>query len=107
MDEEVSASFEGHIVVDAEGETVGRVSRVIYEDDDLDSMPSWMVVDRGLLRSEHYVPASGAYATPDDRVIVPFAKRWIKAAPRADRNELTAPTRRELHIHYQLGQTGS
>lgn len=107
MAEELSASFEGHTVIDADGETVGKVIRVIYEDDDLDSMPSWIVVDRGLLRSEHYVPAPGAYATPDDCVVVPFAKRWIKAAPRADRNGLTAPTRRELQIHYQLGQTGS
>ena len=106
-DYELSASYEGHTVVDPEGATVGKVTKVIYDGDDADLMPSWMVVDRGLLRPEHYVPASGAYATPDDRVIVPFAKRWIKAAPRADRVKLTAPTRRELRIHYQLGQTGS
>lgn len=105
-DHRLSASYEGHTVVDPDGETVGKVARVIY-DDDIDSMPAWMIVDRGLLRSEHYVPASGAYATPDDRVIVPFAKRWIKAAPRADRSGLNDPTRRELHIHYRLGRTGS
>ena len=99
----LSASYEGHRVVDPEGATVGKVSKVIYDGGSTDPMPSWMVVDRGLLRSEHYVPATGAYATPDDRVIVPFAKRWIKAAPRADRGELTPPTRRELHLHYQLG----
>ena len=103
----LSASYEGHTVVDPDGETVGKVSRVIYDGDTPDSMPAWMVVDRGLLRPEHYVPASGAYATPDDRVVVPFAKRWIKAAPRADRAGLTAPTRRELHFHYQLGPTGT
>ena len=102
----LSASYEGHTVVDPEGETVGKVTKVIYEGDS-DAMPAWMVVDRGLLRPEHYVPASGAYATPDDRVIVPFPKRWIKAAPRADRVDLTPPTRRELRIHYQLGQAGS
>lgn len=104
-DYELSASYEGHIVVDPEGETIGRVSKVIY--DEANTMPAWMVVDRGRLRSEHYVPAEGAYATSDERVIVPFAKRWIKAAPRAERSGLTDPTRRELHIHYQLGQTGS
>ncbi len=104
-DYELSASYEGHTVIDPEGETVGKVSQVIY--DEADAMPAWMVVDRGLLRSEHYVPAGGAYATPDERVIVPFNKRWIKAAPRADRSGLTDPTRRELHIHYQLGQTGT
>jgi hypothetical protein len=104
-DYELSASYEGHKVVDPRGETVGKVSKVIY--DEADSMPTWMVVDRGRLRPDHYVPAGGAYATLDERVIVPFAKRWIKAAPRADRSGLTDPTRKELNIHYQLGQTGT
>lgn len=106
-DGHLSASFEGHVVVDPEGETVGKVAKVIYENDAADDMPSWMVVDRGLLRPANYVPASGAYATPDDRVIVPFKKRWIKAAPKVDRAGLTEPVRSELHVHYQLDQTGS
>ena len=76
-DKHLSASFEGHIVVDLEGETVGKVAKVIYDDEAEATMPSWMVVDRGLLRPANYVPASGAYATPDDRVIVPFNKQWI------------------------------
>lgn len=105
--DDLSASIEGHTVVDPEGQTVGKVSHVIYDDAGQDDMPSWMVVDRGLLRPANYVPASGAYATPDDRVIVPFNKRWIKAAPRVERGGLTEPVRSELHIHYQLGQTGS
>lgn len=107
QDNDLSASFEGHTVVDLEGETVGKVAKVIYDDDTTDDMPSWMIVDRGLLRPANYVPATGAYATPDDRVIVPFNKRWIKAAPKADRSGLTEPVRTELHVHYQLGQTGS
>jgi uncharacterized protein YrrD len=103
----LSASFEGHTVVDPEGETVGKVTKVIYDGDEGDPMPSWMVVDRGLLRPEHYVPARGAYATPDDRVIVPFLKRWITSAPRADRVDLTPPTRRQLRVHYRLGQAAT
>lgn len=105
-DKDVSASIEGHVVVDPEGETVGKVAKVIY-DDAKSNMPAWMVVDRGLLRPANYVPATGAYATPDDRVKVPFNKRWIKAAPKVDRAGLTAPVRSELQIHYQLDQTGS
>lgn len=104
---DVSASFEGHTVVDPEGERVGKVAKVIYDNATESNMPSWMVVDRGLLRTANYVPANGAYATPDDRVIVPFNKRWIKAAPKVDRAGLTAPVRSELHVHYQLDQTGS
>ncbi len=104
---DLSASFEGHIVVDPKGETVGKVAKVIYDNEAEANMPSWMVVDRGLLRPANYVPASGAYATPDDRVIVPFNKRWIKASPKVDRGGLTPPVRSELHVHYQLDQTGS
>ena len=104
-DNDLTASFEGHVVVDPEGATVGRVSRVIYDADD--DMPSWMVVDRGLLRPANYVPATGAYATPDDRIVVPFDKARIKSAPRADRSELTEPLRHQLYCHYELGHTGS
>lgn len=106
-DGDLSASFEGHTVIDSEGETVGKVAKVIYDDATAADMPSWMIVSGGLLRPTNYVPASGAYATPDDRVIVPFNKRWIKAAPKVDRSGLTEPVRIELHVHYQLGQTGS
>lgn len=106
-DGDLSASFEGHTVIDPEGVTVGKVAKVIYDDTTASDMPSWMIVDGGLLRQTSYVPASGAYATPDDCVIVPFNKRWIKAAPKVHRAGLTEPVRTELHVHYQLGQTGS
>lgn len=105
-DDDLTASFEGHTVVDPEGETVGKVAKVIY-DQGPNPMPTWMIVDRGLLRPANYVPASGAYATPDDEVIVPFKKRWIRASPKVDRSGLTDPIRSELHVHYQLGQTGT
>lgn len=101
----LTASFEGHTVVDPAGATVGRVARVIYDGDD--DMPSWVIVDRGLLRPANYVPATGAYATPDDRLVVPFEKERIKAAPRASRAELTDPLRHQLQSHYELDQTGS
>ena len=103
----LSASYEGHTVVDPDGATVGKVAKVIYDADRTDLMPSWMIVDRGIGRPEHYVPATGAYATPDDRVVVAFPKHRIKAAPRADRVGLTPPTRLELRAHYQLGHPDS
>lgn len=104
-DADLTASFEGHTVIDLTGATVGKVAKVIYDTDD--DMPSWMVVDRGLLRPASYVPASGAYATPDDCIVVPFDKQRIKAAPKADRAGLTEPVRSELHMHYRLDSTGS
>lgn len=102
---DLTASFEGHTVLDPDGATVGKVAKVIYDSDD--DLPSWMIVDRGLLRPANYVPATGAYATPDDCIVVPFDKQRIKTAPRADRTGLTEPIRSELHLHYELDQTGS
>ena len=101
--ESAAISFRGHQVIDTKGDTVGTVTDVLYDGNEKPEKPSWMVVNPGIFRSEHYVPIDGAYATKDDRIVVPFDKRWIKAAPKASGNHvLDAPVRRELQVHYKL-----
>lgn len=96
-------SLRGHVVVDQKGDSVGKVTDVIYDGETAEDQPSWMVVDPGFLRAEHFVPVDGAYTTDDDRIVVPFDKRWIKAAPKAKSDHvLTAPRRNELQAHYKL-----
>ncbi len=59
------------------------------------------MVDPGVLRTAHYVPAAGAYRTAEGAIVVPWDKEWIKSATKADRDHiLTDEQRDELRTHY-------
>ena len=95
----LSDPLSGLSVLDEKGASVGFVSGVIY--DNGDETPTWYVVDCGWMRSEHYVPAEGSFVTSKGDVILPFQKRWVRAAPKADEGHvMTADLRRELAIYY-------
>ena len=95
-----SEKFTGHQVVDPEGNTLGEVSDVIY--DDVTNEPAWIVVNPGLIRAEHYAPVEGSYTTDDGRVVVPFDKDWLKKAPKATGSHvLDGSTVAELERHYE------
>lgn len=92
-------TYHGHEVVDNENHVVGNVTDVIY--DDTTGEPLWLVVDRGLFRSERYVPIDGSYIADNGHVVIPFDLRWVKAAPKASSDHiLTAPEESELDRHY-------
>jgi hypothetical protein len=98
-------TYTGHHVLDERGEEVGRVVDVIYTDpatsDDGSMVPSWLVVDPGTLRAAHYVPIDGSYLTEDGQVVVPWDKRWIKSAPKANGDHLLSYGELvELEQHY-------
>ena len=60
-------TFSGHDVLDDQNQYVGKVTDVIYEEaaGEVPTAPTWLVVDPGVLRTAHYVPAAGA--VPDRR----------------------------------------
>ncbi len=98
-------TYTGNQVVDEHGDGIGRVVDVIYTDpttsDDGSMVPSWLVVDPGPLRAAHYVPISGSYVTGTGQVVVPWGKRWIKSAPKANGDHLLSKDRlAELEQHY-------
>lgn len=78
----METTYTGHDVIDRDGETVGTVSDVFYEDGATD--PSWLVVDPGVFRKERLVPVEGSYETREGKIMVPFDKNWIKDAPKVD-----------------------
>jgi hypothetical protein len=58
------------------------------------------VVDPGVLRTAHYVPAAGAYRTAEGAIVVPWDKEWIKSATKATREHiLTEEQLDELLTH--------
>jgi hypothetical protein len=100
-------TYTGHHVLDERGDEVGRVIDVIYTDpstsDDGSMTPSWLVVDPGVLRAAHYVPIEGSYITDAGALVVPWDKRWIKSAPKANGDHLlTSDQITDLEQHYAL-----
>lgn len=97
----MSTTYTGHHVVDQHGEDVGTVSDVFYDDER--DVPTWLVVDPGLLRKERLVPVDGSYATDDGRIIVPFDREWIRHAPSVDgRHVADRATRAHAAHHFEI-----
>jgi hypothetical protein len=98
-DEQITFTHAG--VVDSEGNKLGVVSDVISDNNTLE--PRWLVVDVGVLRTSHYVPATGAYRTIEGDVVVPFTKDTVKDSPRVHKTHVITPDdERELHDYYGL-----
>ena len=88
-------------VIDEKGNSLGRVSDVIFEG--TDSKPTWMVVKPGVFRAARYVPVRGSYATVTDKLVVPFDQRTISSSPKAKGTHvLTSRERSLLTQHYKL-----
>ncbi|MFK7917203.1 MAG: PRC-barrel domain-containing protein [Ilumatobacter sp.] len=95
-----SAGYRGHDVVDPSHRLIGTISDVVY---DGDGDPQWAVVDLGLLRSSHYLPIAAGYMSESGEFVVPYDKKIVKAAPKADRSHLVdRTTNHALHQHYEL-----
>ena len=98
-------TYTGHHVLDEHGDDIGRVVDVIYTDPttsaDGGMVPNWLVVDPGPLRAAHYVPIEGSYVTAGGQVVVPWDKRWVRSAPRANGDHLLSHDQiTDLEQHY-------
>lgn len=117
-DTEHQLSYSNHRVIDEHGDGVGTVTDVIYGrsidaqntgDDngagaDLGAgdVPTWLIVDPGVMRASHYVPVAGSYRTDDDDLVVPWSKDWILSAPKAGKDHvITDDDRVGLEEHYR------
>ena len=100
--EEDAPTMTGHDVVDANLDTIGKVTDVLY--DDIEMAPRWAVVRlSGLFGSEHFMPVGEAYVDENDKVIVPWDKSIIKGAPKAGDHILSPEEDKELVDYYGQG----
>ena len=98
----MTTHFRGHDVVDPDHRLIGTISDVLY---DQQGEPEWAVVDLGLLRSAHYLPVAAGYMSESGEFVVPFDKRIVKGAAKADRRHfLDSATEGDLLRHYELSQ---
>ena len=98
----MTTHYRGHDVVDPDHRLIGTISDVLY---DQQGDAEWAVVDLGLLRSAHYLPVASGYMSESGEFVVPFDKRIVKGAPKADRRHfMDASTEGELVRHYEMSQ---
>ncbi len=93
--------FRGLEVIDADGEVIGTVSDVFY--DDHADAPTWFVIKSGLLRKKRLVPVEGSHETDDGRLVLPYDKQWVTNGPTV-RSEYypDAATTQLAAQHYQI-----
>ena len=96
----MSIHYRGHDVVDLEHRLIGTISDVLY---DQQGEAEWAVVDLGLLRSAHYLPVAAGSMSESGEFVVPFDKRMVKDAPKADcRHFVDESTQGQLVRYYAL-----
>jgi hypothetical protein len=95
-----NGGYRGHDVVDPAHRLIGTISDVVY---DSAGDPQWVVVDLGLLRSSHFLPIAAGSMSEAGEFVVPYDKRIVKSAPKADRSHLVdSATTQRLRRHYEL-----
>ena len=85
------------------GERVGRIERVLY-DDEL-GPGGWLAIRRGVLRRRTLLAPAGGISLREDGVRLRYPAPLVDAAPDIRRNDIEA-TRRALYHHYRLAYPG-
>lgn len=94
-------TYSGHDLVDRDNHKVGKVTDVIY--DDQEDRPEWLVVDPGPVSAERVVPLDRAYTSENGNIVVPYDKQQVRHAPKAPLDHVLTPDRVEqLDAHYEV-----
>ena len=98
-EEQIQSLHNDGVVVDQDGEKVGKVGQVYLEDST--GEPAWVTVKTGLFgTSESFVPLQGA-TVQDQEVRVPYTKDQVKDAPRVEEDgHISVEEERELFSYY-------
>jgi hypothetical protein len=89
---------QGTDVIDRDGEKIGAVEDVYYDEDT--GRAEWIGIGTGLFGlKRRVVPVDGAQLE-DGALRVPYAKDQVKDSPGVDDDEIDADAERELYAHY-------
>jgi len=95
-------SWIGSNVYDANGEKVGQIDEIFY--DDVSGRPEWVTVKSGFFGTKkHFVPILGS-TTWEDGIKVNYSKDIMSAAPGvdADYGHLAVADEQMLYTHYNI-----
>jgi len=96
-----SEEFRDRLVVDEQGQDIGKVIDVIY--DAATNRPIWLVVHTGMLHGDHYMPVVGTYRSEEGNIVSPYEKQTVQHAPKATKDHvLTHETEHELYNDYGM-----
>ena len=94
------AAMRGAPVYDAEGEKIGAVEEIFYDQQTRE--PEWIGIGTGFFGTKRVlVPTAGASTTADG-VTVGYSKEQVKESPDIDSDEISQETERRLYSHYGL-----
>jgi sporulation protein YlmC with PRC-barrel domain len=90
--------LQGMDVVDANGEKIGTVEDVYYDDDT--GRAEWIGIGTGIFGlRRRVVPVIGA-RREDDAIRVPYPKDLVKDSPTVDGDHISPEQEEELYAHY-------
>ena len=88
--------LEGTDVYDPNGEKIGAVDEVFY--DNTTGVPEWISVGTGFVRLNKAVVPIEGISFAGDRIVVPFEKDRVKGSPDVGTDEITTEQERELAV---------
>ena len=96
----IAERFEGYELVDADGQTVGRVHSLWL--DTATGEPEFVAVKAGMMGRTHIVPVAGAQTDGGTRQLrVPYRRDQINSAPHIDETaELSEQEEAQVYRHY-------
>jgi len=101
MNNDVHSVYTNRDVIDSAGHKVGTVSDVVSDVVTLE--PIWLIVDVGVMRTSHYLPADAIRRNDEGQLVIPFDKATVKTAAKPNKGHvLTTEVDRELREHYRV-----
>lgn len=93
-------SARGSDVIDAQGEKVGELEDIYYDDDS--GQPEWIGVKSGMInKTKHLVPLEGAQQS-DGSLRIAYPKDRVEDTPEIDDEHISPATEAELYRIYGL-----
>lgn len=99
--EEMYASWVGHTAYDPEGNKLGTIQDIYFDDES--NQPEWITVKTGLFgKKANFAPLEGARTTDSgEDLVVGYSQDQVKDAPKVDVDgTLTADEEKRLYEHY-------
>jgi hypothetical protein len=99
-------NYVGRAAVDAEGNRIGKITKV-YDDDDQTGQPRWILVETGLFGTrQSFAPVHGS-RFDGELVVLAVSKDQVKDAPNIDSDAHVSESEQDALRQYYSGYLGT